>query len=673
MAWIDESVKAIDVSVFNVTKANAAAGRLIDFFELKRLNPNIQVVISRLAGANGLDPHFEHNYDQSGEAEFDQGLYLNANPYYSVDYMLNEWWGPGIGNRKPPLIVMDAEVNGWKDKKGKWHDRKSPEEATAHVQEVLAAIRREWPFAFNWIYSKNWWNENIIKGWERKEKFWTSHYPYWEKYEGEEEEWREAWTFEEVDKFLPITARHIPKRAYYVTDEQLDAFQFTSQGRIAPIWINEEEGMPVDLNYIKKEAYERIWGRQSSNEEKPPVIIPGTKTMNFTGKWVYIWNIKNIFRGDINQIITELKRAGTRGVAVKVQDGPSRYPWTEADQASTRRFMNACKANGIRVGLWAYVYLTNAVAEANLSRQLIDELRPDFFLIDAEDHAKGKVASAWVYAKMIKGAATEIGLSSYRFPSLHSDYRDRSGKFWPGLPWEALRSCCTFDSPQVYWRNRDPVEDLRKSKAEFGAMSPKLPFFPAGDLYYEHGIKPTAAAVRRYLDACVADPDITGTLMWSMDQGETTPDLWAAFAEYTWPGDDPLFYPEVDASQAVGDFLDKIEQAVVEKIETYQEALEQGLLAGTLPMPQGCVDTVISMAFVEYLEPILGRRIGWKELARFAGAVKASILNIRTGPGTQHARAGQYRRGDRVDIFEEKNGWGRTDRGWISLDYIQSM
>jgi hypothetical protein len=214
------------------------------------------------------------------------------------------------------------------------------------------------------------------------------------------------------------------------------------------------------------------------------------------------------------------------------------------------------------------------------------------------------------------------------------------------------------------------VEDLRKSKAEFGAMNPKLPFFPAGDLYYEHGIKPTAAAVRRYLDACVADPDITGTLMWSMDQGETTPELWATYAAYEWPGDDPIHVPEVDASEAVGEFLTQVEEDIIERVEYWQSALEQGLQAGTLPVPETFVETAISMAFVNYLEPILGRRIGWEKRALYAGTVTANLLNVRTGPGTQYAASSGYRRGDRVEILEEKDGWGKTDQGWICLRYI---
>lgn len=51
-------------------------------------------------------------------------------------------------------------------------------------------------------------------------------------------------------------------------------------------------------------------------------------------------------------------------------------------------------------------------------------------------------------------------------------------------------------------------------------------------------------------------------------------------------------------------------------------------------------------------------------------------LNYRTGAGTSFAKAGQYKYGDIVPIYEENNGWGKTDKGyWISLNpvYVQKL
>jgi peptidoglycan-binding domain 1 protein len=46
-----------------------------------------------------------------------------------------------------------------------------------------------------------------------------------------------------------------------------------------------------------------------------------------------------------------------------------------------------------------------------------------------------------------------------------------------------------------------------------------------------------------------------------------------------------------------------------------------------------------------------------------------SGLNIRAGASTSYARVGGYSKGDVVTILAESNGFGKTDKGWISLNY----
>ena len=46
-----------------------------------------------------------------------------------------------------------------------------------------------------------------------------------------------------------------------------------------------------------------------------------------------------------------------------------------------------------------------------------------------------------------------------------------------------------------------------------------------------------------------------------------------------------------------------------------------------------------------------------------------SGLNIRAGASTSYARVGGYLKGDVVTILAESNGFGKTDKGWISLNY----
>ena len=47
-------------------------------------------------------------------------------------------------------------------------------------------------------------------------------------------------------------------------------------------------------------------------------------------------------------------------------------------------------------------------------------------------------------------------------------------------------------------------------------------------------------------------------------------------------------------------------------------------------------------------------------------------LNIRAGASTSYPRVGGYAKGTIVTILAESNGFGKTDRGWISLNYTNT-
>ena len=52
------------------------------------------------------------------------------------------------------------------------------------------------------------------------------------------------------------------------------------------------------------------------------------------------------------------------------------------------------------------------------------------------------------------------------------------------------------------------------------------------------------------------------------------------------------------------------------------------------------------------------------------GIVIAKDLNIRSSASTEGDRLGSYSYGDRVEILEKDGSWGRTSKGWISLNYV---
>ena len=54
------------------------------------------------------------------------------------------------------------------------------------------------------------------------------------------------------------------------------------------------------------------------------------------------------------------------------------------------------------------------------------------------------------------------------------------------------------------------------------------------------------------------------------------------------------------------------------------------------------------------------------------GTVNATELNIRKGPDISYESVGKYYNGDQVTITETLDGWGKTDKGWVSMKYIKS-
>jgi len=69
----------------------------------------------------------------------------------------------------------------------------------------------------------------------------------------------------------------------------------------------------------------------------------------------------------------------------------------------------------------------------------------------------------------------------------------------------------------------------------------------------------------------------------------------------------------------------------------------------------------ISMMYVKPPEPVYA-----------TGSATVTVgLNIREEPDPSAEKVDAYKKGDRVTIFVVKNGWGKTDKGWINLHYVK--
>lgn len=69
----------------------------------------------------------------------------------------------------------------------------------------------------------------------------------------------------------------------------------------------------------------------------------------------------------------------------------------------------------------------------------------------------------------------------------------------------------------------------------------------------------------------------------------------------------------------------------------------------------------ISMMYVNLPEPVYA-----------TGSATVTIgLNIREEPDPSAEKVDAYQKGDQVTILAVNDGWGKTDKGWINLDYVK--
>jgi len=249
------------------------------------------------------------------------------------------------------------------------------------------------------------------------------------------------------------------------------------------------------------------------------------------GKGLYVWSIVDMPVA----FYVKFYDMGISWIAVKIANGIS---------SSNRRcaasgamvddilmpFVQSARQFGMRVLGWQYVYMFNPDVEAERAAERVEKFGLDGFIIDAEHQCYGKHTQAKQYSKMLRQLMpdTPIGLSTYRFPTLHST-----------LPYKKFLDVCDFNSPQVYWNTGKARQELEASYDQYEIIKP-LPFIPAGRSYYGEGFsKPTPAETHEFLTTA-QELGCPAALFWSADalwhRLKSLPEIRAAIKKYEWTG-----------------------------------------------------------------------------------------------------------------------------------------
>lgn len=203
-------------------------------------------------------------------------------------------------------------------------------------------------------------------------------------------------------------------------------------------------------------------------------------------KGMMLWNIPWCEGGDIKRIADVAEAAHLSHVQVKINDGVADHNIVNGIDLAAQ-LVTELSGRGITVWGWGYIYCYQPKAEAQKATERISETGVAGYIIDAETECKNKPTEVSTFCHVLRNQVGDlsIGLSSFRFPSLH-----------PELPWSIFRSICQFDQPQVYWQGaHNSVQQLNRSYTEFKNMSPALPFVPTLAAYKWEGWQPTPQEV----------------------------------------------------------------------------------------------------------------------------------------------------------------------------------
>jgi hypothetical protein len=283
------------------------------------------------------------------------------------------------------------------------------------------------------------------------------------------------------------------------------------------------------------------------------------------GQTMFIWQIKEVLKGDLAAIVKRAKALGITTVLVKIANGGNAYNLRPDNPDSPKiyyddvmgPFVEAMRAAGIVVIGWHYIYGFSAVVEANRAIERCNKFSLDAYVIDAESEFKeaGKADIAKSFMTILRASLKiPIGLTSYRFPTLH-----------PEFPWKEFLKQCDFHMPQVYWQNsHNAGNQLERAIIEYRALEVSLglkpmPIYPIGAAYHENGWQPTPAEMQEFFKKAI-DLGLQAVSWWEWGCALRA-GLETVFETMTWPG--AVQVPEPDPEpETIEDRLSSLEKRV---------------------------------------------------------------------------------------------------------------
>jgi hypothetical protein len=325
------------------------------------------------------------------------------------------------------------------------------------------------------------------------------------------------------------------------------------------------------------------------------------------GKGMFIWMIRFTEDGDVNKIADLLEEANITNAWIKVADGPGRYNIDPLGHDRVPALVAALRMRGISAWGWQYIYGRYPELEADMAIRRIREFDLDGFVVNAELEFKqpGMAEQAKRYMKRLRAAFPDlpIGLSTYRFPVLHREF-----------VFDAFMPYCDFCAPQVYWAGATNAgAQLERCLKEYKNLNYKLPIYPTGAAYKEHGWEAKASEMVDFM-ATAKRLGLPGFNFWEMRSSRIyIPGGWEAIKQF---------------------------------------AFGSGQVTPKPPQP-----------------PETGTTAGKGKI----GTVLTQNVNVRTGPGVRFSDVGDLVRGESVPILDigGADAWAKIQdypERWVAIE-----
>ncbi|MGC8594810.1 MAG: T9SS type A sorting domain-containing protein [Candidatus Kryptoniota bacterium] len=253
-------------------------------------------------------------------------------------------------------------------------------------------------------------------------------------------------------------------------------------------------------------------------------------------KGIWIWKVWTANSGDLNQVVSTLKKEGITWLVIKMGDSDSYYNlpnkalygWA-ANYGGMDSVIAKFHHNNIKIMGYQYVYgiphWGTGMTEADVADSILNVNNIDGLIIDAEiqyDTLTNRYSIAKAYLDSVHAHHPNsfVGLTSWARVGLHSTF-----------PWTVFLDRVNVNMPQTYWaaRSLSPTDELSRMSSDFlyytnqwvksGDSAANKPIMPIGQAsYFGYGNRIQRGDIRSFCDTSQHKYNYKGVSLWEYTQ-----------------------------------------------------------------------------------------------------------------------------------------------------------